>query len=111
MKEETESFSAKFVEDAASRSVEGNWSCLVDHIKVIQSKHIPTKLSSSRHNVPWLTGEVRKLCRKKRRLYRKAKKASAGQAHKDAYKKVQNETCNALKKAHWSYVNSILLDG
>ena len=89
MKEDTKSFSAKFVEDAASRSVEGNWSCLVDHIKVIQSKHIPTKLSSSRHNVPWLTGEVRKLCRKKRRLYRKAKKASAGQAHKDAYKKVK----------------------
>ena len=111
MKEDTESFSAKFIEDAASRSVEGNWSCLVDHIKVIHSNHIPTKLSSSCHNVPWLTGEVKKLCRKKRRLYKKAKKASAGQARKDAYKKVQNETRNALRKAHWSYVNSILLDG
>ena len=56
MKEDTQSFSANFVEDAACRSVEGSWGCLVDRIKVIQRKHIPTKFSSFRHNVPWLTG-------------------------------------------------------
>ena len=111
MKEDTKPSSAKFVVDAASKSVKGKWSCLVDHIKVIQSKHIPTKLSRSRHDVPWRTGEVGKLCRKRCRLYRKTKKASAVQAHKDTYKTIHNETRTTLEKAHWSYVNSILLGG
>ena len=75
-----------------------------------QEKHIPSKLSSTRYNVPWLTSTIRRMCRKKRRLYRRAKK-SGKQEHMTAFKAIQNETRDALRQAHWAYVNSILVDG
>ena len=76
----------------------------------MQHKHIPSKLSSTCYNVPWLTTKLKRMCRKKRRLFRRAKK-STNPTHKAAYKHIQNETLNALRRAHWSYVNGILAEG
>ena len=67
---------------------------------------IPSKLSTVRHNLPWMTAEIKRLCSKKRRVYQKAKKGSAG--HQALFTKLQNATRDALRKAHWSYVNGIL---
>jgi len=50
------------------------------------------------------------LCRKKRRLYCKAK-SPQNPTDREAYKQSQNITRNELKKAHWSHVNKILIDG
>ena len=68
------------------------------------------KLSSTCYNVAWLTTKLKRMCRKKRRLFRRAKK-STNPIHKAAYKHIQNETYNALRRAHWSYVNGILAEG
>ena len=38
------------------------------------SKHVPQKLASIRRNVPWITRSLRRMCRKKQRLYNKASK-------------------------------------
>ena len=92
------------------RNVEVSWDALVNHLKSSQDKHIPSKLSSTLYNVPWLTITIRKMCRKKRRLYLRAKK-SGKQEHMTAFKSIQNETRDALRQAHWAYVNSILVDG
>ena len=37
--------------------------------------HIPTKMSTKRFNVPWLNGTLKRMCKKKERFYKKAKKA------------------------------------
>ena len=50
------------------------------------------------------------MCRKKRRLFRRAKKLT-NPIHKAAYKHIQNENYNALRWAHWSNVNGILTEG
>jgi len=92
-----------------SWDVESNWDLLATHLRSILDKHIPMKLTSTRHNVPWLTSSVKMMCRKKRRLFRRAKKTQEPR-HKEAFKTVQNETRKPLKKAHWSYVYGILSD-
>ena len=91
IKSETIAFSEEFMTSYRDRSVEENWDTLVNHLKSSQEKHIPSKLSSTRYNVPWLTGTIRRMCRKKRRLYRRAKK-SGKQEHFTAFKAIQNET-------------------
>ena len=105
-KAETVAFCTEFPDGGADRDAETNWDLLAAHLKSIQDKHIPTKLTSTRHNVPWLTPGVKKMCRKKPRLYRRARKTQKPE-HKEAFKMAQNETRNALKKSHWSYVNVI----
>ena len=46
---------------------------------------------------------------KKGRLYYRAKELSSLN-HKAAYKPIQNETRNALRKPPWSYLNEILVE-
>ena len=110
MKIETTDFCKEFMHGCEDRSIEANWKLFSDHLKCTQSKHIPSKLTSTRYNVPWLSGKVKKMCRKKRHLYRKAKK-SDDPVHKSAFKKLQNETRDALRAAHWKYVNGVLMEG
>ena len=110
MKTETTAFCTDFVQTCEERSVEDNWDLLADHLKTTQEKHIPTKLTSTRYNVPWINGDVKKMIRKKRRMYNKSKRTGKSE-HKAAYKLFQNKTRDELRKAHWTYVNGILLDG
>ena len=70
---------------------------------------VPTKLAPTKFDLPWLTKDLKKLCARKRRAYSKAKNGSAH--HRVKFKELQNKTRDALKKAHWGYVNNILQDG
>ena len=54
--------------------------------------------------------EVKKLIRKKRRVYNKAKKSNCGK-HRAAFKEIQNRTRDALRVAHWDYVKHMLKKG
>ena len=105
IKSEALKFSAQFVKTAHTRSVQENWKEFTDYTKST-IKSIPSKLSSTRHNVPWLSPEIKRMCRKKRRVYNKAKKGST--KHWSLFKTLQNTTRDALRKAHWDYVNGML---
>jgi hypothetical protein len=63
-------------------------------IKMIDN-HVPTKMSTKRFNQPWITTEVKRKARQKKRSNNKARKT------KDMSKK----TC---KKAYTEYINSII---
>ena len=76
----------------------------------MQARHIPTKLTSSPFNLPWLSGEIKRMCRKKRHLNHHAQRSQRA-SHKAAFKQLQNKTRDVLRKAHWSYINGILTDG
>ena len=110
IKAELLSFCGNFLKTCSARDASTNWDLFVMHIKEMQARHIPTKLTRSRFNLPWLSGEIKRMCRKKRRLYRRAQR-SQNASHRAAFKQLQNKTRDALRKAHWSYVNGILTDG
>ena len=75
----------------------------------IPDKHVPTKLSSSGKNVPWWTPTIRRMCRKKQRLYNRAKKAKKNKdRYWGQYRAHQTSTSKALRKAKWDYINGIL---
>ena len=105
IKRKTTTFAAKYVTECSSRSVQENNNIILKFLKELLDS-IPSKLSTVRHNLPWMTAEIKRLCSKKRRVYQKAKKGSAG--HQALFTKLQNATRDALRKAHWSYVNGIL---
>ena len=108
IKEVSTSFRDSFLNSCSSKDLEENWSLFTDHIKAVKDL-VPTKLPSNKFNLPWLNKDIKKLCARKRRAYSKAKKGSAH--HRANFKELQNKTRDALKKAHWGYVNSILQDG
>ena len=109
MKKKTTTFGDKFLADHEQHTVEENWTKFHDHIGELIAS-IPSKLTSSRNNLPWMTSHIKRLCRKKRRLYNAAKKKKKDKFW-DAYRKLQDKTGNALRTAHWDYVNGIISDG
>ena len=67
-------------------------------------------MRSPKHNVPWINQKIRRMCRKKQRLFNKAKRSSKSRDW-SAYKSFKKDTSKALRRAHWQYVNNILLEG
>ena len=110
MKTETTAFCDDFIKMGQDLRVESKWEMLASHLKKMQHNHIPSKLSSTPYNIPWLPTKLKRMCHKKSQLFRRAKK-SRNPNQKAAYKHIQNETRNALRRAHWSYVNGIHAEG
>ena len=102
------SFRDSYLKSCSSKCVDENWAAFTEHIKAIKDL-VPTRLAPTKFNLPWLNRDIKKLCAKKRRAYTKAKNGSAH--HRAKFKELQNKTRDALKKAHWGYVNNMLKDG
>ena len=103
-------FRDAFMSDAPSRSVEENYSSIEKHLKTMLGKHIPCKMSRTRVYVPWLARGIKRQCRRKQRLYNRAKKSGKAD-HKAAYIRAHKSVQSALKQARWGYINDILQAG
>ena len=69
-------------------------------------KIITKKLASIRRNVPWMTRSLRRMCRKKQRLYNKAHEKHSWQE----FRSFQRRTTADLRAARWDYINNILVE-
>ena len=104
LKEESKIFCDDFLQRHVVRSVEENYSALKQHLTDIINKYIPSRTSSSRFNLPWMITTLRRMCRKKQRLYNTAKAPNRWAKFK-AHKR---DTLKALRRARWLYINNIL---
>ena len=69
-------------------------------------RNIPSKQLKPQRNAPWLNAKLRKLIRKKGRLWKQAK--SSGDPTKWVkYKRLSNIVKDQLNKAYWNYVNDL----
>ena len=71
---------------------------------------IPSKLSSKRFKLPWFNRELKLLCRKKARKYKKAKR-SGREDHWEQYKEFQKVVQAKLTEGRWDYINRFLQIG
>ena len=110
MREETTNFKNSFILESNTRSVQENYLSIEDHLKSTLDRHVPSKMTRTRIDLPWFTQELRRKCKHKQRLYNRAKKTGKAE-HKVRYKEAQKKTQAALKQAHWQYVNDILQKG
>ena len=70
-------------------------------------KHIPQKKITSRWNLPWITTDIKRLCRRKKRGW------DAGKHHRNShawkrYLKLNKQVKDMLQKAHRDYIDNIL---
>lgn len=72
---------------------------------------VPSKYTSSRYSQPWITQKCKRLSRRKKRAYKRAKKSSKP-ADWDRFKKLTNECRKACKSAFNNFVkNCVSPDG
>ena len=110
IKRETTTFQEKYLAEEGGRTIEENWVVLKNFIDQLLDKYVPIKLTSTRYNLPWFNAKLRRMCRRKHRLYKKAmksKKQSDWSTHREFKKRVVKE----LREAQWQYINNILVTG
>ena len=70
----TSEFKDKFLSDYSTKSVNENYNSLCAHINSILDEHVPSKMSKPRQSSPWFNSSLKRMCRKKQRLFNAAKR-------------------------------------
>ena len=90
-----------------SKSIDENYQFFKETITTVVNQHIPKKKLSSRWNLPWLTNSIKRMVRKKQRLYNKAKRTKNATVWKK-FKNVRKQIKKQLATAHDDYVADLL---
>ena len=106
IKESARKFCEEYITTEGAHSVASNHTKILEFFKTCQSK-IPSSMTKTRTDLPWMSPELKRNCRRNQRLYNKAKKSGRPddkKRYQDARKSFQTQ----LKNAHWQYVNDML---
>jgi hypothetical protein len=103
------SFCDYYKNNLQETSVDNKWNKLEQAIKVSMEANIPCKTTSSRFNLPWFNRSHRRLCRKKQKLYNKAK-ASGNEKIWAEYRSAKKKLRQEISKARNDYVSGFLTE-
>jgi hypothetical protein len=87
--------------------VNSNWQDLKSCINDMLDKHVPQKAVKQRWDVPWMTREVKRLIRKKRRIYNMCKKYDTI-SNWTKFKKIRKTVQKCMQRAKNDYLMSLL---
>ena len=108
LKQDTLNFASDFLNsNPLSRSVNANWESIRDKVTDLANKHIPSKLSKTKHNLPWVNVDVKRKMRKRDRLFSKARRSNSSHDWK-IYRSYRNYVTKVVRNAHRSYINTII---
>ena len=108
MKTEFDRFASDFTQrHDTTTDINLLWNTFKTACVSIMDEKVPTKLTSSRFNQPWINRKVKRLTRRKKRAYMRAKR-SGTQDHLDTYKQLQKDTQKECKKSYNAYVNDLV---
>ncbi|MEW8547660.1 MAG: reverse transcriptase family protein [Candidatus Thiodiazotropha sp.] len=94
-------------EDPLDRSVNDNWNLFKENLVNSMKKNIPQKKITSRWNLPWMTPEIKRLCRKKKRAWDDGKHNRNSHSW-NRYLKLNKLVKQSIQESHRSYIDNIL---
>ena len=107
IRQDSSKFRDEFLPGYQEKDVDANYNDFCNHINNVIKQHVPSKTRGTRWNVPWLTPNIKRMTRKKQRLFNRAKKTCKEQ-HRAQYKSYKKATSKAIKEARWTYISGIL---
>nr|XP_054769536.1 uncharacterized protein LOC129277373 [Lytechinus pictus] len=102
------SFSEEFfINSPGTKSVNLNWESLKCKLTYLKEKYIPSKMSSTRFNLPYITREIKSKIRQKHRVYNRALK-SQSQEDWSLFRKLRSQVQKSLRFMRWEYLNDVI---
>ena len=89
------------------RTVDENWSPFQENFQSIIDDHVPFKTLRKNTCLPWMTAELARLIRKKKRVYKRAK-LHKRDSNWSEYKNLQRKVRQMLKHKHRAYITNII---
>ena len=110
LKQKVEEFSQIFLDSNPEKNtVNQNWETIRNSLQTIMDSTVPSKMSSTKRNLPWINNDLKRKMRKRDQLYKKARKTITGEGWA-AYRKYRNMVTKLTKKAHLDYINNVIGD-
>ena len=101
-------FSEDFTKKHSIKSdVNAMWTEFSDICAQLMTDHNPSKLTSKRFNQPWTNRNVKRLSRRKKKAYNKAR-ATKNKSDWIYYKELKKECQRESRKAYSSHVNTLV---
>ena len=83
------------------------WTFIKTHLLKLQDQHVPSKQSSTRYSQSWINREVKRLSRKKKRSFDKARRTGNAKDLR-RYKHLKQLSTEACRWANNSYITNII---
>ena len=101
-------FSATYFNTMSELDINTKWNTLKKQLNDIMDSCIPTKMTTTRHNVPWINRTLIRLTRNKQRLFNKAKKKKGNEAWSwyKSYKKQVDSRWGKPDQTMWTTSSS-----
>ena len=90
------------------KSINDIWDTFQVALEKSSSLNIPFKTAKRKDGSPWITDEIRKLIKKRDRLYKKKKK-SADKGHIEKFKIIKHLIQKKQRQAYWNYIEDIII--
>lgn len=110
MRCDTKAFVDSYVTEIRHNTIDENWNKLKSHIVTMIDKHVPSKMTSKRQHLPWLSPESKRKMKRKHRMYKRAKKTGLPE-HKESFERYKKQCQKENRKAHKEYVNNLVTNG
>ena len=89
------------------KSVDENYNFFTETVLEVMKEHFPQKKLGSRWNVPWMNSSIKRMIRKKQKLYNRARKSNSHVDWKKC-KDLRKATKKRLTLAHDKYLLDLL---
>ena len=86
--------------------IDSIWSSFYNQFMAIMNSNIPQRRLSKKRNLPWITGDLKKLIGRRNRLFKRAKSSNSTD-HWNAYKKLRNSIVSKIRQAKREYFDSV----
>ena len=109
-KADINSFSESFQSEDES-ATNKLWSIFKTEIDHLSNIHIPSKMTRSRSDLPWITSSIRKKIHKRDKLYHKVKQSKGKQTHdklKSNFTKFKSSIQKGIRRSYVEYLDSVI---
>ena len=92
--------------DHSHMSVNDMWAIFKSEVIPAIERFIPTKMTKTKYNLPWIDSSIRRLNRKREKLYFSAHKSSSPDV-KNHYKQFRGHVQKVIRDAYWKHISYI----
>ncbi len=102
-----ENFTHEYFSQNQNMTVNDKWNLVSTKIINIMNQYVPHRLTTSRHNLPWFNKDLKKLCKRKKQLYNKAKRTRNPEDWTE-FCDIRRNMHKHLRSARLSYISQFL---
>ena len=92
--------------DHSRMSVNDMWVSFKSEVLSAIERFIPSKMTKTKYSLPWIDSSIKRLIRKRDKLYFRARKSSSPDL-KNHYKRFRAHVQKSIRDAYWKHVTNI----